>query len=46
MAPRRFDPYIEVLVDEMIQLSNVKMYDAYQQAPFDLKTKVFWTTLV
>jgi hypothetical protein len=43
---KKFDPYIEVLVDEIIQLSNVQIYDAYQQAPFDLKVETFWTTLV
>lgn len=37
---KKIDPYIEVLVDEIIQLSNVKMYDAYQQAPFKLKTDI------
>ena len=37
---KKFDPYIEVLVDEIIQLCNVQMYDAYQGAPFDLKTEI------
>lgn len=35
--PFNLDPFLEVLVDEVISLSSCKMYDAYQKAPFDLK---------
>ena len=30
-------PYLEVLVDELISLSNKKMFDAYQEANFNLR---------
>ncbi len=38
-------PYLEVLVDELMSLSSTKMYDAYKQAPFDLKVEVLFYIL-
>ena len=31
---------MEVVVDEILQLSSVQMYDAYRRAPFQLKVDV------
>ena len=31
---------MEVIVDEILQLSSVQMYDAYQHAPFQIKVDV------
>ena len=33
--PKHLDPFLEVLVDEILFLSNSKVYDAYRKAPFD-----------
>lgn len=33
-------PYLEVLVDEMMHLSNATLYDAYKQANFNLKVEI------
>ena len=38
--PKHLDPYLEVLVDELIHLTGCKLYDAYQRAPFTLKVEV------
>ena len=38
--PKHLDPYLEVLVDEIIFLSGYKIYDAYQNAPFHAKVEV------
>lgn len=38
--PKDLDPYLEVLVDEIIYLSGSKLYDAYQRAPFSAKVEV------
>ena len=34
------DPYLNVLVDEMLSLTTSVFYDAYSKAPFDLKVRV------
>ena len=34
------DPYLNVLVDEMLPLTTSVFYDAYSKAPFDLKGRV------
>lgn len=34
------EPYLEVLVDELIFLSGCKAYSAYNMAPFDVKIKL------
>ena len=38
--PKHLDPFLEVLVDEILFLSNSKVYDAYRKAPFDLKVDI------
>jgi len=38
--PKNLNPYLEVFVDEMVQLSNKTLYDAYQHAPFQLKLEL------
>lgn len=39
--PKNLDPYLEVVVDEFLQLSGgTTLYDAYQGAPFKLKTEI------
>ena len=37
---KTIQPYLEVLVDELISLSNAKLYDAYQQSTFQLKVEI------
>ena len=34
------DPFIEVLVDELLGISGSTMYDAYSGAPFHVKISV------
>ena len=34
------DPYIEVLVDELLSITNEILFDAYQGASFQLKVNV------
>jgi len=38
--PQNLNPYLGILVDELLELSNTKMYDAYQEAPFTCKVAV------
>ena len=38
--PKHLDPFLEVLVDEILFLSNSKVYDAYRKAPFDFKVDI------
>ena len=35
--PKSLNPYLEILVDELLELSNFRLYDAYQKAPFNCK---------
>ena len=37
---KSIQPYLEILVDELITLSNAVLYDAYQQATFQLKVEI------
>ena len=37
---KNIQPYLEILVDELISLSNTTMFDAYQQATFELKVEI------
>lgn len=37
---KNLDPYLEILIDEMINLTNCKLYDAYKKAPFNVKVCV------
>lgn len=39
--PKSVSPYLEVVVDELLGLSNAKLFDAYQKAPFHLKVELF-----
>lgn len=39
--PSSLDPYLEILVDELLGLSNKTMFDAYRNAPFQLKVQLF-----
>lgn len=36
----KVDPYVEILVDELLYLTKCKIVDAYQSAPVDIKIKV------
>ena len=36
------DCYCEVVIDELLQLTGCKLYDAYQKAPFQLKLKLLY----
>ena len=38
--PKNLDPYLEVFIDELLQLSGSTLFDAYQSAPFQLKVDV------
>lgn len=39
--PSNVDPYLEVFIDELIQLSdNTTLFDSYQDAPFQLKVEI------
>ena len=37
---KSLDPYLEVLVDELLEITGSKMYDAYRGAPFHAKIAV------
>ena len=38
--PYSLNPYLDILVDELLELSNCTLYDAYQNAPFECKVAV------
>ena len=38
--PNNLDPYLSILVDELLAITNKKVFDAYQDAPFTLKVNV------
>lgn len=38
--PKHLDPFLEVLVDEILSLSSCKIYDAYRKAPFQVKVDI------
>ena len=38
--PNNLDPYLSILVDELLEISNQKIYDAYQNAPFNVKVNI------
>ena len=38
--PNNWDPYLSILVDEMLELTNKELFDAYQQATFILNTDI------
>jgi len=39
--PNNLDPYLIILVDELLAITNKKVFDAYQDAPFTLKVSPF-----
>ena len=38
--PHSLNPYLDILVDELLELSSCKFYDAYRNAPFECKVAV------
>ena len=38
--PKTLDPYLEVIVDELLDLQNKQIYDAYQEKVFSLKIEI------
>ena len=38
---KNLNPYLEILVDELLGLSNRRLFDSYSCAPFDLKVEIF-----
>lgn len=38
--PHSLNPYLEILLDELLELSSYTLYDAYQNAPFECKLAV------
>ena len=38
--PKDINPYLEIVVDELLQLSTMTLFDSYQKAPFQLKIEV------
>ena len=43
--PKSLDPYLEIVVDELLALSDRVVYDAYLKAPFQLKVNILFYTL-
>ena len=44
--PQNLDPYVEVMIDELIQISRSDaIYDAYKNEPFKLKVEILLYTL-
>ena len=43
--PNSLQPYLEIVVDEILSLSSRSMYDAYREAPFSLKVDILYYTL-
>lgn len=38
--PRHANPYLELLVDELLDLTGAELYDAYQKATFVFNVKL------
>ena len=38
--PKNTDPYIQVVVDELLQINGIEMYDAYQSETFKLQANI------
>lgn len=38
--PQHLDPYLGILVDELLTITNKEVYDAYQCAPFTMKVDI------
>ena len=43
--PQSLEPYLEIVVDEILALSDRTLYDAYAKAPFSMKINVLLYTL-
>lgn len=43
--PTDLNPYLEVLVDELLELSGTQQYDAYQESTFTLRVEILIHTL-
>ena len=43
--PNSLDPYLDILVDELLAISNKEVFDAYQRAPFKLKAEILMYVL-
>ena len=43
--PNSLDPYLDILVDELLAISNKEVFDAYQGAPFKLKADILMYVL-
>ena len=37
---KNLDPYVDVLVDELLELNNIRMYDAFHDEYFSLKVSI------
>ena len=40
MEPKSLDPFLEILVDELLQISDSTLHDAYAGAPFKAKASI------
>ena len=38
--PHSLDPYLSVLVDKLLEITNKVVFDSYQNAPFNLKVDI------
>lgn len=38
--PNTSDPYLSILVDELLSITNKEVFDAYQDAPFKMKVDI------
>lgn len=38
--PNSLDPYLNVMVDELLEISDQKLFDSYKNAPFNLKVDI------
>ena len=43
--PNTLDPYLDVMVDELLEISNQKLFDSYKNAPFNLKVDILFYVL-
>ena len=43
--PQDLNPYLEVVVDELLELSGTQQYDAYQESTFTLRVEILLHTL-
>ena len=40
MEPHDLNPYIDILVDELLELSSSTLFDAFQKVPFKAKVEI------